>query len=72
MQNLRPLLTEITELTNTIESDYPELYRYLDENPLTLPTKAHPEMGKKALQDYLETLQQLFAHHLETHKNRRE
>ena len=37
MQNLSCLLKEITELTNTIESDRPEHYRYLDENPISLP-----------------------------------
>lgn len=69
MQNLSYLLKQITELTNTIESDHPELYRYLDENPMTLPTKASPKLGKKAFLDYLESLQELLAHHLETHKN---
>ncbi len=69
MNESTSLLRQITELTSTIETQYPELYRFLEEEPLTLPTEAHPEMDKKALQDYLESLQQLLTHHLQTHKN---
>jgi hypothetical protein len=70
MKNLTSLLTEITELTNTIESDYPELYQFLDENPMTLPAEAHPEMDQAVMQEYLESLKKMLAHHLETHRNK--
>lgn len=69
MKNLNTLLNRITVLTNTIESQYPELYRFLDENPMTLPLGPHPQVDKKALEGYLESLQQLLEHHLEIHKN---
>lgn len=69
MQDLKSLLTEITEFTNTLESDYPELYRNLDENPMTLPKSEHPELNKRVFQDYLESLKQLLEHYLETRKN---
>lgn len=55
MNNPNGLLTRITELTSKIETDYPELYRFLEENPITLPVEAHPEVHKKELQDYLES-----------------
>lgn len=67
MKNLQELLKEITELTFKIEKNYPELYQFLDENPQTIPSKDHPEINKKELQDYLESLKQLLSHHLETH-----
>ncbi|SNR59431.1 hypothetical protein [Lutibacter flavus] len=67
MKNLQELLKEITELTFKIEKKYPELYQFLDENPQTIPSKYHPEINKKELQDYLESLKQLLSHHLETH-----
>lgn len=70
MNDLRPLLKEITDLTTKIETDYPEVYRFIDEEPLTLPVAPHPEMGEKQLKDYLQSLQQLLKHHLETHKNK--
>ncbi|MCK0145771.1 hypothetical protein MWU78_08965 [Arenibacter sp. F26102] len=68
MNDLRKVLGQITQLTSNIETNYPELYRSLDENPLTIPTKTHPDVDKAVLQDYLESLKQLLKHHLETHK----
>lgn len=68
MTDLKRVLGEITQLTTNIETNYPELYRSLDENPLTIPSKNHPNVNKKALQDYLESLKQLLSHHIDTHK----
>jgi len=70
MKDLHDILREITQLTTTIETNYRELYRYLDENPMTLPVNKHPHMDKKVMQEYLETLKVLLEHHLETHKKK--
>jgi hypothetical protein len=59
---------EISKLTYQIETYYPELYRFLDENPMTLPITPYPKVDKIALQEYLESLRQLLKHHLDTHK----
>ncbi len=67
MKKQRTILTEISEFTNSIESDYPELYCYLDDNPLTLPVMAHPQLDTYALEEYLQSLRQLLEHHKETH-----
>jgi len=56
-------------LTNTMESQYPELYQFLDENPITLPLLPHPEMNKAVMEYYLQSLQELLDHHVKTHKN---
>jgi hypothetical protein len=69
MRNLHALLNEITELTNKIETKYPEVYKYLEENPLTIPAEEHPHIDRQVLEDYLQSLKQLLKHHLETHKN---
>lgn len=69
MKGLHNILKEITQLTTNIETNYPELYRTLDENPMTLPVSKHPHMDKEVMQEYLESLKQLLKHHLETHKN---
>lgn len=66
MDNLQKLISEITQLTNTIETRYPELYIYLDENPMTIPSEKEPTINKKVLQEYLESLNQLLKNHLET------
>jgi len=68
MNELKKLLQDITEITFEIETNYPELYRSLDENPLTLPVSAHPHIDKAVLQEYLQGLRELLRHHLETHK----
>ena len=68
MKNLLEIENEIMALTFKIETDYPELYCFLDENPLTIPSKSHPDIDKEAIQNYLESLKQLLKHHLETHK----
>ena len=50
MKKLCSVLTEISELINNIVSDYTELSRFLDENPLTLPhVIAHTNVDKKPL-----------------------
>ncbi len=69
MNNLKTVLSEIAQVTSTIEANYPELYQFLDENPMTIPATHHPGIDKKILQEYLESLKQLLMHHLETHKN---
>jgi hypothetical protein len=68
MKKLHKILNEITELTLNIETNYPELYRSLDENPLTLPVIQHPHIDKEIMQEYLESLKQLLNHYLDEHK----
>ena len=69
MKKLHKVLNEITELTTNIETNYPELYRLLDENPMTLPIRQHPHMDKVVMQEYLESLKQLLSHYIEEHKS---
>ena len=68
MKSLHNILTEITQLTTNIETNYPELYRSLDENPMTLPVMSHPRMDKKVMEEYLESLKQLLEHYLEEYE----
>jgi hypothetical protein len=63
IKNENKLLREITKLTTKIETKYPELYRNLDENPITLPESKDPNINKQALEDYLESLKLLIKHH---------
>ncbi len=64
------LIIQINELTALISSKYPELYQFLEEQPLTLKSpKKNKEMDKKLLCDYLENLNQLLKHHVTLHEN---
>ncbi|MDT8416977.1 MAG: hypothetical protein RQ864_04130 [Lutibacter sp.] len=68
MENTQKILSEITNLTRKIETDYPELYQYLDENPMTVPAQSDPSIDNKILQKYLESLRQLIKNHIESRK----
>lgn len=59
---------EINKLTLRIEQDYPELYQYLDETPLTIPSNEHPQLTEKTFADWLDSLKELLEHHIEHHK----
>lgn len=72
MKNLQTILTQITQITNNIETNFPELYRSLDENPMTIPSINHPHIDATVMQEYLENLIQLLIHHIETHKANKE
>ena len=69
MKLSQQLLTEITQTTRDIEDNYPELQKYLDENPMTLPDEnnADVEMDDKALKEYLESLKELIKNYKKDH-----
>ncbi len=69
MDRLRKYTKEITELTQKIEEEYPELYQYLDEIPPTIPSKGEEKLDVKALGDYLEQLHSMLQHYIEMHEN---
>lgn len=68
MNNPKDLIAEISRITTEIETKHPELYRYLDENPMTLPAMDHPEINKEVLEEYLQSLSQQLKHFLEAHR----
>ena len=68
MNEITPVLKEIIEITTTIETQYPELYRFLEENPMTLPAIDYPKIDEATLTEYLKSLKELLQHHRETRK----
>ena len=68
MKNKQAILTDIVRLTSNIETNYPELYRYLDENPMTIPSVSHPNLNADIFKEYLDYLKELLKHHMQTHK----
>ncbi|MBP0902886.1 hypothetical protein ACFSKN_07685 [Mariniflexile gromovii] len=61
------LLMEISNITQEIETDYPELYQYLDENPMTIPSEDNLNVDDKSLKNYLETLKTMLKKYKEEH-----
>lgn len=63
MEKSNHIIDEITKLTNTIEFDYPELYVFLEELPVTITSPNHPQIANTIMQDYLDSLKQLVKHY---------
>lgn len=68
MKNLQALISEIVELTITLEEQYPERYRFLEEDPITIPSVSNPKLDKKAMQEYSNDLKQMIEGYSQTHK----
>ncbi len=56
MKALTQTLQEIATLTAKIETDYPDLYEYLEENPLTIPNGQGAAIPDDRFASYLESL----------------
>jgi len=71
MKRLQQLSKEINELTLKIEQEYPELYRNLDENPVTIAQNNSTKLTIENFSDYLDSLKQILNHHIESHKSKK-
>lgn len=67
MKQMQELNNEINKLTLKIEQEYPELYQFLGENPVTIPNGGQPKVDNQNLSEYLESLKQLLKHHIDSH-----
>jgi len=67
VENLGTVLSEIVALTTTIETDYPELYRFLDEEPVTLLTEREVPIDQQTMQANLQSSKQLLKIYTKTH-----
>lgn len=70
MKDLNQLMLEIIQLTTNIETNYPELYNYLGETPISLGQGKEKEFSSEDLKQYLETLKAQLRHHIETHRSK--
>ena len=59
MKTEEQLNQEILDTTTMIRNEYPELLKYLEEIPLTIPVDNSPEMNIKALTDYAQSLKNI-------------
>jgi hypothetical protein len=67
MKTVGELLKEISDITRDIETNYPDVYKYLDENPITIPNLKHPKVDTNQLQVYLESLNDLLNKYKKNH-----
>ncbi|MFN3754886.1 hypothetical protein [Flavobacterium sp.] len=71
MKTLNQLMQDIIQLTTEIETQYPELYKYLSETPLSLCETSSERVHTTELVQYLETLKSQLQHHIETHNGKK-
>lgn len=55
---------KILHITLKIKEQYPELGKFLDEMPITIPTEKFPKITSKILQDYYNSLTSLLDNYL--------
>ncbi len=65
MKKIQALSKAISVLTLKIELEFPELYKMLEENPITIPHEKYPLINSAVLSEYLKSLQQLLEHKVE-------
>lgn len=66
MKTTQHLLQDISAFILNIETNYPELYKYLDEDPITIPNVQHPNIDNKVLSNYLKSLKTLVKRYKES------
>lgn len=59
------LNAEILRVTLMIHTEYPELSKFIEEMPVTIPNVDQPEMNISILSDYLDSLNSLIFHYKE-------
>ena len=68
MQMENELNAKILKITMVIESNYPELLAYLSEMPIIIPGVPSPEMNKKALFEYYNSLESILTEYCPNHQ----
>jgi len=63
------LSADILKITMTIKREFPELVKYLNEMPVTIPNSPHPEINMKSLNDYYNSLDALVKDYALSHKH---
>jgi hypothetical protein len=59
---------KIMKITMVIQENYPELSKYLNEMPITIPVDNRPEVNLKNLEKYYQTLLNLFRKYVAEHQ----
>ena len=68
MKSKGELLNQIINITLRIERKNPELYKFLDETPLTINSKTNGEISMDVFEDYLDSLKQMLKEYITSHK----
>ena len=69
MKTTEELISEISITILEIQTNYPELYIYLDEIPITIPNQSDPKIDVKALEDYQQSLKEMLSNYRKNHSS---
>lgn len=69
MKSEKELNEAILNITNKIRNEYPELSKYLNEIPVTIPAVSTPEINTKILNEYYESLENILKKYIPTHED---
>ena len=67
MTTEKELNNDILKITMAIRDNFPELSKYLNEMPVTIPVSNNQEINLKNLQDYFNSLNALFRKYVINH-----
>jgi hypothetical protein len=67
MKTETELNKNILKITMTIRNEFPELMKYLNEMPDTIPNEESPEINKRTLQEYYDSLLDLLCKYAPNH-----
>lgn len=68
METEAEINAKIMKITMVIQENYPELSKYLNEMPITIPIDSQPEVNIQNLQKYYETLLTFFRNYVAEHQ----
>ena len=68
METEEEINAKILKITMVIHDNYPELSKYLNEMPITVPADTNPEVNVKNLQKYYDSLLTLFRNYVAEHQ----
>lgn len=67
MESINDLNKKITNITMLIQEKYPELSKFLNEFPITIPKEESPEINISILKDYFNSLDTLLKDYIIQH-----
>jgi hypothetical protein len=67
MKTEAELNQNIVKITMTIRNEFPELMKFINEMPVTIPNMESPEINVKILQDYFDSLEDLLRKYAPNH-----
>lgn len=68
METEEEINAKIMKITMVIQENYPELSKYINEMPITIPVDNNPEVNRKNLEKYYETLVTWFRNYVAEHQ----